>query len=500
MTGHVVDSPPLGSIEIDPVAGVEELVRQSLLVPMFETTAEGVSEARFGMLETIQEFAQAQLAASGEEDATRAAHAAWTLWLADQTHEAMSDHRRGDWGRRVEAELGNIRAALAWAESRGRAEAELALRLPQALRQFWDTHGLVAEGRKWLQQALELDAGPDWDRQTGWNVLGLFAWIQGDLDAAEAALSRSEGFWRSIENNVYLPQNLLFRSFVRWTRGDISRVDSLVQEALERYLDWNGLIGAGLCQIMLAVVAYTRGNYDRARSLLDLAYATLHRQWFGWGIATSRLYAGEVERARGDPAQAAALFDAAIDLYREHHDPWGTGAAIAGLATLAAGAGNFQLTARLLGAAKALREKARAFLPLMDQTALSSAERAARASLGDRYQRLEDEGRAWPLDRVIAETRQLARGKDVVSDNPALNNLIGGAQLTRRERDVLELIAAGHSNEEIASSLFISVRTAERPIREALAKIGLSRRELIAAYAAQSAGSAGTDLYRPRGG
>jgi DNA-binding CsgD family transcriptional regulator len=55
--------------------------------------------------------------------------------------------------------------------------------------------------------------------------------------------------------------------------------------------------------------------------------------------------------------------------------------------------------------------------------------------------------------------------------------------LTRRELEVLRLVAAGHSNSEIAGILFISVPTVKRHLSNLFAKLGVSTRAQATAYA-----------------
>jgi DNA-binding CsgD family transcriptional regulator len=56
--------------------------------------------------------------------------------------------------------------------------------------------------------------------------------------------------------------------------------------------------------------------------------------------------------------------------------------------------------------------------------------------------------------------------------------------LTRREREVLDLIRAGHTNSEIAARLFISAKTVEHHVSAVLAKLDAPTRRVAAAHAA----------------
>jgi DNA-binding NarL/FixJ family response regulator len=58
------------------------------------------------------------------------------------------------------------------------------------------------------------------------------------------------------------------------------------------------------------------------------------------------------------------------------------------------------------------------------------------------------------------------------------------ASLTRREREVLSLLAGGPSNRQIAAVLSISERTAEAHVANILGKLGLANRAQAAAWVA----------------
>jgi len=93
---------------------------------------------------------------------------------------------------------------------------------------------------------------------------------------------------------------------------------------------------------------------------------------------------------------------------------------------------------------------------------------------------------------VVAAIREVAAGGSYV--NPALGARMVAAEtkeraeadadpLSEREHEVLRLLALGHTNQEIAKSLYISVRTAETHRAHIMQKLGLSSRADLVRYA-----------------
>jgi pimeloyl-ACP methyl ester carboxylesterase/DNA-binding CsgD family transcriptional regulator len=89
---------------------------------------------------------------------------------------------------------------------------------------------------------------------------------------------------------------------------------------------------------------------------------------------------------------------------------------------------------------------------------------------------LEDEP-AWPA--FVSEVRAFLGTRPAAAAPPDL------ADLTDRELEVLEQVAAGSNNEEIASRMYLSVRTVERHLSNVYAKLGVSGKAARAAAAAR---------------
>ena len=141
-------------------------------------------EPRYLLLETVREYGLEQLAASGDELASRERHAAWCLALARRAEPELLGPQQRSWSERLDNEHANLRAALTWLIDQG--EAERALRLSGALWVFWFLRGHLREGYDWLTRTLAIadDADPAGRVYALW-AAGMLAWAQGDFPQAE---------------------------------------------------------------------------------------------------------------------------------------------------------------------------------------------------------------------------------------------------------------------------------------------------------------------------
>ncbi len=166
---------------------------------------------------------------------------------------------------------------------------------------------------------------------------------------------------------------------------------------------------------------------------------------------------------------------------------------LVGLVLVAVTAGCPERAARLAGAIDALRQRAGATLEPSLAERVDPAVAVARAALGEEAFAAEwAAGRAMALEQILTEATALARevgapptrgeGRQP-NQAPHAGSSARGQFLTRREQDVLRLIAEGRTDQEIADALFLSRRTVTTHVHHILAKLGVPSRSLAVAEA-----------------
>jgi predicted ATPase/DNA-binding CsgD family transcriptional regulator len=473
---------------LDTLHLVASLVERSLLWRVDD----GTGEPRFRMLETIREFAWEQLAASGEETEARRCHAMWYLALAERCtvgkSASVEARLRLD---RLETERDNLRAAMAWFLDSG--EIETALRLGTALQFLWFHRGPAREGRDWLGRAL---AAPDIHpaspaiRGLAAQSASALAWMEGDFDTAAALAREAVALARegAAEVDCVWAINLLGMAATSLGRYDEAAAHLDAALALYHKLGAGGGIAIILTnRAVVAEPARARGYLDEALALCRQGVAQAHQLV----IVLNEL--GRLACLEGDVVEARERFGESLHVSWSAFNLWSLPKALEGLACVAVLLAQPERAIRLVAAAAALRERTGAPVMVADRSYYDQIVERSRQRLSPAiFAAAWDEGRTLPLADVVAEALALA-DEPVTPDEPPMASVdqeggIGDgdqafSDLSLREREVLRLIAAGHSNAEIAQMLFISPRTASTHAAHILSKVGLTTRAELIAFA-----------------
>ncbi len=255
------------------------LVDKSLLVADL-----GTVEPRYRLLESARQYAHAKLAERGETKLVAHRHASVYVDLAERLDREFHAAPNLAWLARVELELENWKAALAWTlEARG--DVVLGQRLAPAMRWVWFFCGSEAEGRRWMHAALEMV-----DERTP-------AAFVARMELADAALALG-----SYE----------FEAGLAGSR----RVLAMCRELDEPLIAADAQLTAGVSTFYLGRVAEAeqllRTALEAARAAGDLLTVC----WALEGLAKARCLAGDMLQARAYVTELRSTFKAiGADIY-----------------------------------------------------------------------------------------------------------------------------------------------------------------------------------------
>ena len=317
-----------GDLDLDLLDGMASMVDKSLLRQ--EEQANG--ESRFVMLETIREYSREKLAASLEEPATKRAHAAYFLVLAE---EETTEQNEVEWLERFALENDNFRAALEWLTENG--NAEWGLRLGAALFRFWEKREYLTEGRDRLGKLLKLPqaAALTKIRARALFAAGVLADEQGDYVAGDAEVGESLEIARGLGDKQAVAVSLNALAVVARDRGDIEAAHALFEESHMVWKELGDQQAAARSLSNLANVVTLQGNYARALTLYQECLSIFQGLGDQSGVAWSLNHQGDVARDLGDTLAAQGFYEKGLAIFRELDDRWGIASTLADLGNLA---------------------------------------------------------------------------------------------------------------------------------------------------------------------
>lgn len=439
---------------------------------------------RFTMLETIREFAAEQLLASGEVQSVRARHAAYYLSLAEAATPMFHHLEEAAALTTLESDLGNYRAALAWAID-GEGRSDLGLRLANAIFWLWYVRGYHPEGWQWFQALLSGDNARDAPEaradaliHAGWLALRMGMSEQARSYFTEA-LSRCQEL-RMARSTAFARGSCGFAALVGF--GDTATATTFLEQArLEAQRVGDGWIEA-MDLYGLSIVALSRGDLAGAQALAEQSLNVSRHHGDLQGVAADLAILGQLSRLRGEPEEALRLFAEALDHFQRIGDRGNICTCVEALGGLLTALGRPVQGAHLLGAAAALRESIGTPVQGHEQARYDADVAATRAALSDEaFAAAWSEGGATSLREAISGVAWRSSTHESPPDDPTRQSAPAPLKvLTRRERQVLELIGAGHTDRQIGHLLSISPATVTKHVGNVLGKLGVPSRTAAA--------------------
>ena len=212
------------------VRGLERLVDASLVVP-----AESELGLRYGLLETVRQYAAERLDESGQGEDVRRRHAEHFAALAEAGFLPLrAAATQSTWLARLHTDRDNFRAALEW--SLDRDEPGLALRMTDTLWFGWWVRGETAEARVWLERTLAADHRDDPVRRARCLVgLAGICWTRGDYAAGMAAAEDARTIADAVGDDVLVARAANTLGVIAVGQDDAARAHPLFVESAARY-------------------------------------------------------------------------------------------------------------------------------------------------------------------------------------------------------------------------------------------------------------------------
>ncbi|HEV2238114.1 MAG TPA: helix-turn-helix domain-containing protein [Ktedonobacterales bacterium] len=227
------------------------------------------AEGRYRLLETIRQYARDKLLASGEAEQVRDRHLEHFAQLAEAAEPHLRRAEQMAWVERLEREHDNLRAALTRALETGKRQS--ALRLAGALSYFWDLRG-HSEGRRWLDDALELDTRQQGEGATArsasepalptgaemarrakvlYGAARLHVWALMDFAGSLARIEEGLHLWRELKDKWWTAVALEHVGFL-WLGLDLKKATACLEEGVALAREVEDRWPLALCLIRLA--------------------------------------------------------------------------------------------------------------------------------------------------------------------------------------------------------------------------------------------------------
>mgnify|MGYP001828870327 CR=1 FL=1 len=308
------------------------------------------------------------------------------------------------------------------------------------------------------------------------NQMGLISAYRGRLDDAQAELAAGVELARRHGLKLFEGLGTSWTGIGHYIAGDDEQALAVLRPVSTLFEDFGSHYNTLLALSFLAMAEIRTGDLDAARQTVERSRRLAAEHCFPGLEARCEVAASRLALADDDPADAAESSHRAIEMSA------GIGArtvVIEGLESLAAveSASDPDLAVRLIGAVDSGRTTLGWPRFISETNAWDDLAAGLQEQVGDEFASLLADGQGLSIDDAIALARR-GRGRQRRATT-------GWASLTPTEMRVVDQVALGLTNKEVAASLFVSVNTVKTHLSHVFDKLGVTTRSELTAAAAQ---------------
>jgi predicted ATPase/class 3 adenylate cyclase/Tfp pilus assembly protein PilF len=273
--------------------------------------------ARYSLLETIREFARSRTS-RGEREQFAEQHRRWFTTLATEAGPLLRGPDQRQWLARLELEHDNLREAL-----RGALDHDpgAALELVVGLAPFWDARSHLAEGRRWVDAALDVAPRETTTLRTqAVGSAGRLALSQSDLTTARARFEEARELARALDDRRQMASIMNGLGSVEVFTGNYAAARERLLEALALAREIGDPQGVGAALGNLANASFFQGDLAAARAHYEESLGVFRAEGDARGIAISLLNLGNIAHHNGETAEARRDLEEALAMGRELGD------------------------------------------------------------------------------------------------------------------------------------------------------------------------------------
>ncbi len=394
VTTRCAGTPPLPTDVLDLQS---QLVEKSLVL-----CEAGEGEPRYRMLETVRQYARDRLLESGEANGVRTRHMEHYGRLAEEVVRELWTQKQSQLRRRLLPEFDNLRAARDWAAAET-TRSDSRLWVTASLSWLWQFGGYFREDQEQLEEALAMDSSALLEARV--NALlqaAHFAYHLGDYSRMQSRLEEGLALSRGTGLQRQAAVSLAYLGLHALVTGEDDRAARLLSEAIAIARTASEEWVTALALYFSSLQSFQASDYRRSRAEAEECLAYFRKVHDPVMVPFSIVHAAYVVEEEGDLERAEALYAEELPRSLKNGHKLILERALVGLASLQSKRGKREVSARLLGAAAALRQSLNAPLQPWRRRVHGQAEAACRSALGDEaFQALFAEGRAMPLEEAV---------------------------------------------------------------------------------------------------